>query len=122
MSKDNNPQVQNDQSEDHKDFDKRLQHARNLSAELNPSGKTTKPEDGKGTAMRIGTELVSAVAVGGGIGFLIDTWLGTKPWFLIGFLLLGNAAGVWNVFRMAKGQSYKVGFDSDKQSKTDETK
>ena len=119
MSEDNNPQVPDDQSNDLKDFDTRLKRARNLNSE---NGGTARPEDGKSTAMRIGTELIVAVAVGGGIGFLIDTWLETKPWFLIGFLFLGNAAGLWNVFRLTSGQSYKVGFDRGTQSKTDETK
>jgi ATP synthase protein I len=121
MSEDKNPQVPNDQNGDQKDFDKRLQRARDLSAGVNQGGKTGLPESGKGKAMRIGTELIVAIAVGGGIGFLIDTWLETKPWFFIGFLFLGNAAGLWNIFRLTNGQGYKVGFDRDKQSETKET-
>jgi ATP synthase protein I len=115
MSEDKNPQVPE------QDFDKRLQRARDLSAGSNQSGKTALPEEGRGAAMRIGTELIVAVAVGGLIGYLLDTWLGTKPWFLIGFLFLGNAAGLWNIFRLVNGQSYKVGFDRKKQSETNET-
>ena len=121
MSKDNNPQVPNDPNDDQRDFDKRLQRARDLSAGYDQSGKAALSKDGKGTAMRIGTELIVAVAVGGGIGFFIDSWLGTKPWFLIGFLFLGNAAGLWNIFRLINGQSYKVGFDRDEQSETSKT-
>lgn len=116
MSKDSDPQVPN-----RGDFDKRLQHARELNAGTNQSGKAALPDDGKGKAMRIGTELIVAVAVGGGIGFFIDAWLGTKPWFLIGFLFLGNAAGLWNIFRITNGQKYKVGFERDKASDTSET-
>lgn len=122
MSKDKDPQVPNDQTSDLPDFDTRLRRARDLNAAVSQSGKATLPEDGKGTAMRIGTELIVAVAVGGGIGFFIDSWLGTKPWFLIGFLFLGNAAGLWNIFRLINGQSYKAGFERDKQSETNRTK
>jgi ATP synthase protein I len=98
-----------------KDFDLRLQKARNLSTGSTNIGNAGLPEDGKSQAMRIGTELVVAVAVGGGIGFLLDNWLETKPWFLLGFLLLGNVAGLWNIFRIANGHKYKVGFKDDEK-------
>ena len=115
-------QSSNDQSKNSKDFDTRLRHARSISAAGAQNKKAALPEDGKGQAMRIGTELIVAVIVGGGIGFMIDTWLGTKPWFLIGFLFLGNFAGLWNVFRITNGQKYRVGFESDKHSKAREIK
>jgi ATP synthase protein I len=50
---------------------------------------------------RLSTELVAGVLVGAGIGWLLDRWLGTTPWGLIVFLLLGFAAGVLNVMRAA---------------------
>jgi ATP synthase protein I len=50
---------------------------------------------------RLSSELVGAVLVGAGAGWLIDRWLGTTPWGLIVFLLLGFAAGVLNVMRAA---------------------
>ena len=36
-----------------------------------------------GSAFKLGTELVSAVAVGTIIGFILDSWFGTKPWLII---------------------------------------
>ena len=39
--------------------------------------------------------------VGAGIGWGLDFWLGTTPWGLIVFVLLGFAAGVLNVMRAA---------------------
>jgi len=120
MSKDKNPLVPEEEIEE--DFDKRLRRARDSSAEPKRGSGAALPEDGKGKAMRIGTELVSAVAVGGGIGFLLDSWLGTKPWLLIGFLLLGNAAGLWNVYRLSNSQGYTVGFDRSDRTASDETK
>jgi ATP synthase protein I len=50
---------------------------------------------------RLSTELVAAVLVGAAIGWLLDRWLGISPWGMIVFLLLGFAAGVLNVMRVA---------------------
>ena len=38
-----------------------------------------------GNAFKLGTELVAAVAVGIIIGFILDSWLDTKPWLTIIF-------------------------------------
>jgi ATP synthase protein I len=62
----------------------------------NSSGTT-----GFGTAVKLASEFVAGIAVGAGIGLVIDHWAGTSPWGLIVFLLLGFAAGVVNVLRSA---------------------
>ena len=54
-----------------------------------------------GSAFKLGTELVAAVAVGTIIGFILDTWFDTKPWLIIIFFFLGAAAGMLNVIRTA---------------------
>ena len=54
-----------------------------------------------GNAFKLGTELVAAVAVGTIIGFILDSWFGTKPWLIIIFFFLGAAAGLLNVIRAA---------------------
>ena len=54
-----------------------------------------------GTAFKLGTELVAAVGVGTIIGFILDSWFGTKPWLIIIFFFLGAAAGMFNVIRVA---------------------
>ena len=54
-----------------------------------------------GSAFKLGTELVAAVAVGTIIGFILDTWFDTKPWLMIIFFFLGAAAGLLNVIRTA---------------------
>jgi len=117
LSEDNKQKIADNLGDDVKSFEARLQKARNLNPGLAHTNNVAIPEEDKIKAMRIGTELIVAVFIGGGIGFLIDTWLGTKPWFLIGFLFLGNAAGLWNIFRLTNGQSYKIGFDRTKTSK-----
>jgi ATP synthase protein I len=55
-----------------------------------------------GSAFKLGTELVAAVAVGTIIGFILDNWFDTKPWLIIIFFFIGSAAGMLNVIRTAK--------------------
>ena len=55
-----------------------------------------------GTAFKLSTELVSAVAVGTIIGFILDNWFGTKPWLILIFFFVGVAAGIMNVVKTAK--------------------
>ncbi len=52
--------------------------------------------------MRIGVELVATLLIGTGIGFALDKWLGTSPWLVLVFLLLGSCAGILNVIRLAR--------------------
>jgi len=56
---------------------------------------------GMGQALKLSSEFIAGVAVGAGLGWLIDRLAGTSPWGLIVFLLLGFAAGVLNVLRSA---------------------
>ena len=46
----------------------------------------------------IGLHMVSGVAVGSVIGYLLDRWLETHPWCTIIFLLVGIVAGFKNVY------------------------
>jgi ATP synthase protein I len=55
-----------------------------------------------GRGMRIAAEMIGGVIAGGGIGWLLDAWLGTKPWLFILFFLLGSAAGMLNIIRQAQ--------------------
>ena len=54
-----------------------------------------------GRAFRLSTEFMAGIIAGGGLGWLLDRWLGTSPWGLIVFLMLGFAAGTFNVVRAA---------------------
>lgn len=49
------------------------------------------------SASVVGLNLVSATFVGLLMGWWLDRWLGTKPWLLLVFLILGIAAGFKNV-------------------------
>ena len=68
-----------------------------------PGPEAEPPHSALGIAMRVSVELVAAVAVGVVVGWLIDTWLETGPWALIGFVFLGGVAGMLNVYKLAKG-------------------
>ena len=58
---------------------------------------------GLGQAVRIGTELLAALIVGGGLGWVIDTYLfDSSPWGMVVGLVLGALAGVQNAYRMAQ--------------------
>ena len=79
-------------------FEARLRAAEGRKAGSAPAGSgTTGP---MGIGVRVGVELVSALVVAVAIGFALDWWLGTKPWLLGLFVLLGGAAGVANVWRL----------------------
>lgn len=102
------------------DLDARLKRARGEQAGADrPKTDGGKPStSGLGMAMRVGVEMVSGVAVGAGIGYLLDSWLGTKPWLLILFFFLGAAAGILNVYRAATGEGLRMGY-RDKAPKED---
>ena len=48
---------------------------------------------------RVALEWSAAVLVGYGMGRFLDWWLDIDPWALITFLLLGNIAGLLNIYR-----------------------
>lgn len=73
-----------------------------------------------GLAMRLATELVAGFVVGAVIGWYLDKWLGTAPWFLLIFFGLGSAAGVMNVLRTARALQESAQ-DGSEQSDTGQT-
>lgn len=86
----------------------RLKAARGQKkTESAPGGRGS--QSGLGQGLRIGIEMVVSVAVGAGLGYFIDKWVGTAPLFMIVFLFLGFAAGIMNVLRIARGLDEAVG-------------
>jgi ATP synthase protein I len=47
------------------------------------------------------SQLVGCPLGGGIVGWLLDRWLGTKPWLMLVMLFLGFAVGIWNVIRIS---------------------
>ena len=96
-------------------LDERLRKAQEQRSGGRRGKRPTEPSNGLSLAMRIGVELVAALIVGVGIGLLLDKWLGTRPWFLLLFFILGSAAGIMNVFRVMKGHGDAVVYREDDQ-------
>ena len=68
-------------------------------------------------AWRMVIELVVGMLLGLSIGYGLDALLGTRPWFLIVFALLGFAGGVRTMMRTAeevqrgRGEAARMGRD-----------
>ncbi len=92
------------------DLDARLREAQARRSGRSAGDDGATRGSGLSFALRIGVELVSALAVGVGIGVLLDRWWGTAPWMLVVFFLFGSAAGVMNVFRVMKRYDSTVGY------------
>lgn len=93
------------------DLDAKLRAARARNEDGNPDAAgRTRIGGGMGLAFKLAIDIVAALAVGVGIGFLLDRWLGTKPWLLLLFCVLGAVAGIWNVMRTVLGSNAPVGF------------
>lgn len=86
------------------DFKARLEKARQKQEQASWSRSELKLEQSgaAGKAWRLSVEMVSALAVCGGFGWLLDKWLDTKPWWMLVFLLIGGGVGIYNVFKVAK--------------------
>ncbi len=88
-------------------FKTRLKIAKSKAKARN-FNKKNEPNSNIGVAFKMSTELVSAVAVGTIIGFILDTWFDTKPWLILIFFLVGVIAGIMNVFKSAKKMQKKI--------------
>jgi len=50
-----------------------------------------------GPAASASYTLIGAILLLGGLGYAIDAWRGTAPWFLVGGLLFGVVVGMWEL-------------------------
>ncbi len=84
------------------DLSERIAAAQRVQAER--EGKKPDEVEQTGTsagamALRFGAEFGVSVAVGMGLGLLIDHFAGTKPWGLLIMMVFGFAAGIRSVMR-----------------------
>lgn len=95
-----------------KDLEGRLKAARTRQQEAHgETGRRKGPHPaGLGFGLRIAVDLLAGLALGVGLGLLLDSWLGTSPLMLVAFFFLGAAAGMLNVYRVATGQGFGVGY------------
>jgi ATP synthase protein I len=54
-----------------------------------------------GFAYAAGITLFASVVVFCGFGWMLDRWLGTAPWFLVGGIVLGAAIGFFEFVRIS---------------------
>ncbi|MEL7542201.1 MAG: AtpZ/AtpI family protein [Pseudomonadota bacterium] len=78
------------------DLDRRIGEARGEPVEER-GGRAGADRRAMSYGFRMVADFVSAIIVGGVIGYFADYILGTSPWMLVGFLVLGFIAGVRNV-------------------------
>ena len=96
--------------------------SRELEAERQEQVAAERTQDsaatGYGAGLRLASEFVAGVLVGAAIGWAVDRFAGTSPWGLIGFLLLGFAAGVLNAIRAAGRTSQPVAGTAERGDET----
>lgn len=84
------------------DLETRLKAARQRRSEAESGKRSRVPTGEFGPAVRVAVDLVAGVIVGVLIGLGLDRWLGTGPWLMLVFFVLGAAAGIMNVMRTAR--------------------
>jgi ATP synthase protein I len=81
-------------------LDERLRRAE--ADEAVRTGKGRKPADqSEQLGNRVLSYLIGGLAGGALIGWVLDRLLGTSPLLLISLLLLGGAAGFWNIIKIS---------------------
>ena len=97
-------EMKNDQRPEPLDeLDERLRDARqsqNRRAGLDKPEERLARRQAFRLAGRAGVEIVAGFGFGAAVGWLLDEWLGTWPWLLLLFILLGTAAGMMNTLRV----------------------
>jgi ATP synthase protein I len=90
-------------------FDAKLKAARKRMEGSEGQGSKGSYNDSlAGVGYRMSIELVVGICAGLGLGWLVDTQMGTKPWFMIGFMFLGLVAAIFNVVRLSKDVQRRI--------------
>ena len=99
------------------DIDLRLSKLQAGRDQKDRPSKSALPDGSVAIVGRVATELVAGVIVGTFIGWVLDRWLDTSPWFLLVMFFLGAIAGMLNVWRVFTGRGLAAGyFDEHKGS------
>ena len=81
-------------------LDERLKRAQ-LDEAARIGGKPRAPRTGQAQGMRILSDLLGYPLGSALIGWLIDRWLGTTPWVMLGMMFLGFGIAIRSVLRIA---------------------
>ncbi|MDY6848945.1 MAG: AtpZ/AtpI family protein [Geoalkalibacter sp.] len=66
----------------------------------------------------IGISMVAATLIGLAMGYYLDQWLKTSPWFTLIFLLFGIIAGFRNMFILTRREVRRQQENDDRNSRT----
>lgn len=70
-----------------------------------PKSRDPKPNQDEnrkaGFAYAAGLVLFASVAAFTGLGWMLDKWLDTQPWCLVGGIVIGSAAGLFEFVRLS---------------------
>ncbi len=69
------------------------------SRAVDPASRNAKRAYNALSASSVGLELGISVGIGLLVGYYLDRWLGTEPWMMLLWLVLGLVAGFRGVFR-----------------------
>lgn len=96
----------NSDPDEKKEFRARLEEARQKHDKSTWDGQLKVERTGAaGRAWRLSVEIIAAFVVCGGFGWWLDGQLGTKPIFLLVFVVIGMVVGVYNVYKVAKAMN-----------------
>lgn len=103
------------------DLKDKIKSARERPSEDRRQSRAESESNNLRVGLTAGTEFIASIGTGAFVGWLLDNWLGTNPWLLIVFMLLGIAAGFMNLYKTTQGIGSAVGFaplhKSQKQGK-----
>ena len=101
----NNTNGKDEKESDASDLINKIDNMKEKENLIKASENIEKRGNSIGMAFRLSTELVSGILVGSVMGWSIDKWLGSQPWFFLIFFILGIAAGIINVIKTAKNMN-----------------
>jgi ATP synthase protein I len=80
-------------------LEERLQRAQAREAERTSKARPADANEQLG--QRVLSTLLGGLFGGLLIGWLLDRWLGTKPWLLIVMMVLGTVGGFWSIIKLS---------------------
>ena len=89
--------AENSERERLRQLEEKIARAKGEESDATPAGDLSQAN----FAWQMVTELVAGIVIGLGIGLGLDALLGTKPFLLVLFILLGFVAGVRVMMRTA---------------------
>lgn len=87
--------------DDDEKLDQIAKRLNDLEKKRQPKAEKDDGSDDYNMGNRVLADLIAGLAGGLLFGWLFDSWFGTSPWFLLGFLFLGMFVAFRNIIRMS---------------------